>query len=412
MKNVLVEGVSHPTFRQQLGLVLWMIQGYGLGLVTFLAFFPRLHHVQEYLFFFLLLGAVAAVGVDCQAMWVRSPIDVALFAYVGWVLLTIPFATDPAYSFSEWRKLAAQVLVFFWAFRLATGVDSEGVMRRVMAAVLLGTLVLSSYALIDFVSQGGSWKGRGIRARAPYSDCNALTTYMVLVIPIVLSLVLSAKDRWLRTASGVAVGLAALAQLFTYTRAGWVASVSQQIIFWVYLGRRKLLLWMGAAAVLLVIGLGVLSYEGYQQGVTSTHSFFERVDVWEIGALEVMSHPLVGMGYGDATFMKLFAERPEAGLAAGLHSTFLMIAMGSGMPALMLFLAVFATAMWKLISRSRDTSDFALRVFFISVAIMIFGFGLRNVFDHMFVGSLAYLFWILTAVGLARTMSGPNGIKE
>jgi putative inorganic carbon (hco3(-)) transporter len=235
---------------------------------------------------------------------------------------------------------------------------------------------------------------------------------MVLVIPIMLSLVLSAKERWLRTASGVAVGLAALAQLFTYTRAGWMASIIQQAVFWFYIGRRKVLLWIGVVAVLMVIGLGVLSYEGYQQGVTATHSLLERVAVWKIGILEVVSHPLVGVGYGDATFIKRFADRPEAGPAPNLHSTFLMIAMGAGVPGLALFLAIFVKTLWELVICYRKTDEFGFRAFVLGIAVMIVGFCLRNLFDHMFIGSLAYLFWILTAIGLASTIRGASTVSR
>ena len=56
-----------------------------------------------------------------------------------------------------------------------------------LSAAVLGSMVLSSYALIDFLIRGGTWGDRFIRAGAPHSDYNWLTTYMVLVIPMLVA---------------------------------------------------------------------------------------------------------------------------------------------------------------------------------------------------------------------------------
>jgi hypothetical protein len=49
-------------------------------------------------------------------------------------------------------------------------------------------------------------------------------------------------------------------------------------------------------------------------------------------------------------------------------------------------------------------SDSGTYAVMIATAIMIIGFAVRNLFDYMFAGSLAYLFWILTANGLAHRL--------
>ena len=51
-------------------------------------------------------------------------------------------------------------------------------------------------------------------------------------------------------------------------------------------------------------------------------------------------------------------------------------------------------------------SDRVVYALTIGVAIMVIGFAVRNLFDYMFAGSLAYLFWILLAAGMSRAMNG------
>lgn len=402
--KVLEEPVPRSVIRQLVVPTAWTIQGFGLVLVTFLSFIPRLHHLQEYLFFTLLLVAVGVAWLEGRPAWIRTPMDLPLFLFVGWVLLTIPFATDPAYSFAEWRKLVAHVLVFYWALMVVCVRNDRATRHRILATVTVGTLALSVYGLIDFVWQGGSWKGRGIRAGAPSSNSIVLSTYLVIALPLLAAAAASMPIRWMRAGCGGVFGLAALTQIVTYTRGGWVGSIAEGIAFGLLSGSRRLMMGILGGGLAFGVGLLFLSLFGYQQGVTSTHSLIERVAVWQLGIQEVMAHPLLGVGYGDYTFRMRFGGYVEAELATGLHNTFLMVAMGSGVPALMFLVAVLARAVWQLLQYSRHLSDRTVYAFVIAIAIMIVGFAVRNLFEYMFAGSLANLFWILVATGVAQTI--------
>src|SRR6188768_506739 len=164
--------------------LIWQLQVYGLAGITLLTFFPRLFRFQEHVFFLFFVVTIAVAWVEKVNPYVRTRLDIPLIAFVSWVLLTIPFAIDPAYSFSEWRKFVASILVFYWTmFVLRVRADEEPT-RKILFVVVLGSFVLSILALEDFILRGGSWRDRLVRATAPSSDYNWLTTYFVLVIPI------------------------------------------------------------------------------------------------------------------------------------------------------------------------------------------------------------------------------------
>ncbi len=65
----------------------------------------------------------------------------------------------------------------------------------------------------------------------------------------------------------------------------------------------------------------------------------------------MVQHPLVGVGYGNDTFLKLHAAEVEAEKGKGpeervlpaLHNTFAMVLMGSGVPAIILFIWIFVS---------------------------------------------------------------------
>jgi len=376
--------------------------------ITFLSFFPGLFHSQEYAFFLLLAVALYLAWVERINPWIRTPIDLPLLGFVGWVLCTVPFAADPAYSFSEWRKLVAQVLVFYWTMFVLRSHRRSELSQQIVWAVVLGSLVLSGFALVDFVLHGGTWRDRLVRAGAPYSDYNWLTTYLVLVIPILIGWVVIHRTFGARALGILTLVMAGFAQVASYTRAGWVAHLAQAVGFGLMAGRHRLVIWVLAGAIAMGGGLFAVSEIGYQRSTVDPWTISARVKTWRLGLHQVVQHPLVGVGYGNDTFLKVHQAEIEAekGKSAmekvlpGLHNTFAIVLMGSGVPAIILFIWIFVRIVSALTRQWRRSTAAETQGILVAVAVVTVGFATRNLFDYMFAGSLAHLFWILVAVGL------------
>lgn len=391
--------------------VLWKVQVYGLVGITFLSFFPRLFHFQEYVFFFLLALTLYIAWVEGINPWNRTPIDLQLLGFVGWVLCTVPFAVDPAYSLSEWRKLAVQVLVFYWAMFVLRSHRRIELYQQILWAVLLGGLVLSGFALVEFLLHGGTWRDRLVRAGAPYSDYNWLTTYLVLVIPILIGWVVIYRTFWARALGILTLVMAGFAQVAAYTRAGWVAHFVQGLGFGLMTGRQRLVIWILMGALAMGGGLSAISQKGYQKDTIDPWTLSARVKTWQLGVQQVIQYPIVGVGYGNETFLKIYTAEVEAekGKGAeekvlpGLHNTFAMVLMGSGVPALIFFVWALVRIVRELaLSHGQPVLQRAgMLLLPPAISLAVVGFAVRNAFDYMFAGSLATLFWILVAVGLS-----------
>jgi putative inorganic carbon (HCO3(-)) transporter len=384
----------------------WTVQGYGLALLTFLTFFPGWSHAWEVLFVTLLLTAGCVALLDGESPWVRTPIDLPVALFAGWVLLTVPFATDAGYSLVEWRKLIAKLLAFYWAL-LVLKHDWDGVMtRRLLVALALGAAVMSVYAGFNFVERGGSLKDRLWRAAAPASDYNWLSTYMIIVLPIIAALAMTALEFRARIAFTAVLALGVLAQFLSYTRAGWLGTAIEVFAFGWLVGRRKLAVGFLAASLVFSAGLWWAAKIGYQQFTVSTETWDYRVAVWQRGVSEILMQPLVGYGYGNDTFPMRFGGHPLDGGPSGLLNLFLMVALGSGIPALAFLLWVFGATVLSLVKRACQEPGTARSWLMIGVAVMVLGMAVRNMFDYMFAGSLAYLYWIVTATGFSQKAPG------
>ncbi|RPH82059.1 MAG: O-antigen ligase family protein [Nitrospiraceae bacterium] len=301
-----------------------------------------------------------------------------------------------------------QVLVFYWAMFVLRRDRPIELSRHVIWTVVSGSLALSGFALVNFILRGGTWRDRLVRAGAPYSDYNWLATYLVLVIPILIWWAVNQRAFWTRALAILTLVMAGLAQAASYTRAGWVAHIAQAVGFGFMAGRRRLIIGVLVGTIAMGGGLFVVSERGYQRDTIDSWTINTRLKTWRLGLHEVVQHPLVGVGYGNDTFTKVHSAEIAADetknvkerMLKGLHNTFAMVLMGSGVPAIILFIWIFVRIVSTLMRQWWRMAAHETQGLLVAVAVVTVGFVTRNLFDYMFTGSLAYLFWIMVAAGL------------
>jgi len=116
---------------------------------------------------------------------------------------------------------------------------------------------------------------------------------------------------------------------------------------------------------------------------------------------------LVGIGFGKDNFQRVmgeeylkYAKEENLIFTGGTHNTFVDFAVGSGIPALVSFVWVLCTVVYRAINLPQDAKDTAQSLAAAALLTLIAGVCVRLFFDHMLVGTMATQFWILVALGL------------
>jgi O-antigen ligase len=142
-----------------------------------------------------------------------------------------------------------------------------------------------------------------------------------------------------------------------------------------------------------------------------------RIMVWQLGLEQLWEHPLVGIGFGKSNFYHVAqadvspAPSDDGGppMATGLHNTFLDIAVGAGIPAGLAYLWVMAEAMRTGFRRAQSMKESALAIWPMILMVMVVGVVVRNMFDDMWIGTMALQFWIL--VGLCISVPSEHEVE-
>ncbi len=341
---------------------------------------------------------------------VRTPFDQPIAAFVLWVGLTIPFATFPAYSLKEYGKLLQQVLVFYAVLHFFR----DGEHRRYLLGWSLAALVLvSAYGIAEF----NPTDPQAMRSFLPAEVW--LTTYLVMFLPVSLALAFEARSRWLRLFGGSVAALSACCLLLTHSRAGLVALVCELWAFGGLLRRRSAWGMAGSATAAVVVALAIVfaaDWAGMQSlerirsfiPIRSTpSSVIHRFDIWAFSLREIAAHPVVGIGYGKDNFKLVYADQPETvepGHAPvrvhGTHNILLYLALHVGLPGLLLFLWLIGSILRHLVKGFRSATEPVDRAVLLGASVATVGLVVRLLFDQMFVGTLAILYWVLLAAAV------------
>ncbi len=388
--------------------------------------FKRLLFVERNGFIILVVLLSLWCVVNRRHFFTRTPIDLPLLAFIGWVAVTVPFATSPLYSLKEFAKLLQQGLIFYvvvYFFR-------DGVSRKRLVWLLVGGLaVISAYGVKQFGDLVGP---RLYEAELMFVESVTpgevwLTTYLVMLIPLVLSLAYFLERPSARRWCSATAGLATLCLLLTYSRAGLLALLCEFAVLAWFVRRRPVLIGLAVSALVVVLGSAALfQYDATVRGgwkvragpaipMVDTGTLARRWEAWKFVAEELPKHWLAGAGYGKDKQKEVYGHSPDAQAGAGparypgTHNTFLDIALGVGLPGL----ALFVWLMWRIgataLGGFRRAGNPAAKAVLLGLGVSVVGLAVRLSFDHMLIGTLALQFWVLVALAMVVYTESSGG---
>ena len=417
---------------------------YGLVVIAFSLFFTQLDHIVEYIFFSLLIVWFLAHWKNGTLQWVKTPLDIPILLYVVWALICVPFAIDQAYSFHEWRKIVAKILLFFFVVHtVKTKQDVHNVLLAAAVGVGILALLESAYFfwlghavwdMAEEISCVRRWTSVSVygvdrlttcykiaRAGGFSGDWQWFSSYLVIGLPLLWVGWKMAEDNSsrFRILWAIGLGVSFVGLFLSHTRAAWVA-IAVQIFVYILLKIRNNWWWaFGGASLLFCVLLVLLSLPPVQQKMstlsafTEIHSLEVRFKTWSLALQDFSDRPLVGIGPGKHSFSKLHPDvgissehiewnaKPWDGLHANIHNTFLARLVQVGLPGFLFFSWIFIVIMSRGATLFQSSDEFASKLALFT-GLMVLGLITRNFFDDMFNGLVAYLFWLF--VGLCFSM--------
>ncbi|MCX5973884.1 MAG: O-antigen ligase family protein, partial [Coprothermobacterota bacterium] len=336
--------------------------------------------------------------------WVGFPLLVLLL----WCILSMAFTKVSFDVGFEGIRAILQTSLFFFA--TVNAIRTRRQLQRFFFILALMLAVVSLYAIYQYIIQvpvKPGWVDVDFeqdiisRSYSIFSSPNALSGYLVLFIPLLLVLLLEERAPAAKMLYLAVTGLAALALIFTLTRAAWLAC-GLSLIFLGILHDRRILLLVGLVGVLLPAFpefsqrfTTLISGEYWVKSATAG-----RLYRWQLGQQIAEGNPLFGSGPG--TFGGAVAFR--AGYWPGIYADnyYIKTMAEIGFPGLIFFLLTLLSLLVAGFQRIRSLTDRKLRNIGWGIEAGLIAFLIHMFTENLWEEpSLAVAFWMLGGIMLA-----------
>ena len=194
-------------------------------------------------------------------------------------------------------------------------------------------------------------------------DNNGFALALNMAIPLLVAVALTERSVWLRVGAGVLAAFTITAVIFTFSRGGLLTLAVIGLLLVIRSGRPV------TAVILLALAFGGLWHftsESFQEAYVNRaesigeyeedRSAMDRINAWTTALTVAREYPILGVG--PANFMMVYRRFGDPDSVRVVHNAYLQWLTDSGMPALLLFVAMLGVSiarLWKL-ERSHEES--------------------------------------------------------
>ncbi len=343
-----------------------------------------------------------------------SWIGVAVVGFVGWMLIADAFAPNAAKAFwSNFERMEGWMLLihlfgFFFAASAVLRVEKRW--RTWFLASLGVSVVIVGYALLQLAGVYAIHQG-STRIDASMGNSAYLAVYFLFSVFIAIWLALTEKRQWLKWSLIALAVLEGTLIFFTETRGtiiGLVLALALAALLTVFTASKNARR-VAAGVLALIIILAGIFYTARNSDFVQNNHILQRVasislkdgetrfTIWNMALKGVLERPI--LGWGQEGFNYVFNTHYNPSLYRQeqwfdrAHNAFIDWLTAGGVPAFLLYLSLFCSALI-LLWRSSELS----RPERIALTAALVGYAVHNlfVFDNLY--SYIYFFALLALI--------------
>ena len=315
-------------------------------------------------------------------------------------------------SFNKGKSLQIFALYFIFAFAyfiIVNTIKTKNEWYNMVTIFALSGLIVGMYGIYqNFFTEATALSGWvdkemfdeiKMRVYSTFDNPNVLGQYLVLSIPVVFALCVSAKKAAPRLIFFAIAAVMGVCLIFTWSRAAWVGIVLAIGFFVVMKDRR----WSTLCIVALLI-LPFVIPESIFSRITSIGDMKDsstayRVSVWIASFRIAKDYWLGGIGLGSGAFERIYQNYAlnGAGFALHSHNFYIQLVVEMGILGLVLFVAIIFMS-YKQIVSIRDKNSVNKNVA-LAIGGALIGYLFQGMAENLWYNyRMVFIFWIYLAI--------------
>lgn len=266
--------------------------------------------------------------------WTRETVILVLFS--GWMVLTTVFAAYPADAWPQLEKVAKILLMVFVTMMVMQSKE------RIHLLIWVTTLSLAFYGIkggIFTVLNGGVYHVWGPVGSFIQGN-NEMALALVMTIPLLRYLQLTANSAWIKHGMTLAMILTAVAIAGSQSRGAFLGVIAMGLFFWLKSTSKGFTGALVAIAAVLVLAIMPQQWFDRMDSIRDYErdsSALGRLNAWQMATNLAVQRP-IGGGFETFQAQMFAAYSPEPGRVHDAHSIYFEVLGEHGFIGLALFL--------------------------------------------------------------------------
>ena len=382
-----------------------------LSLTVFLTpFLPTMVCVAMLIFTGLTLGLKLLTTPDMKLKY--SKVNVWLLIFI----LIVGITAFTSISLEESLNIALVMIAFAFAyFIIINTIENKKQFKSILylfviAAALSAVYGIYQYIFGDVYSQAWldaeMFEDIKMRVYSTFENPNVYGEYLILAIPIAVSLFWTEKGFWRKTFLLGIVAITTLAMVLTFSRGCWLGILLALAILAIIIDRRFIILGLIGLMCLPFVLPDTIIQRFTSIGDMSDSSTSYRVYIW-MGSLAMLKdYWFSGVGLGETSFNTIYPLYSYNNIQAPhSHNLFLQIVSQFGILGLIMFLGV----VYNFYKEATISMLKKKNILLAGILAGMTGFFLESMFDYTWYNyRVILIFWMVLAFGIVASKLGEN----
>lgn len=325
---------------------------------------------------------------------------------------------------SSMPKMLVFICFMLGYFVVKNTVRSPVLVRKCLYSLTVSSVIVAFYGLYQnfFGTPSTVWQDTAMfseikgRVVSTFANPNVLGEYLILIFPIILALMATAKHVNERFALLLAAAANCACLIFTWSRGAWLGFAVSLILFLCLSSKHFFtagILMLPPLAVVLFFGSGTSIIRRFTSLGDSSTSY--RLGIWRGVLLMLADVFYFGIGIGEGAFADIYPFYALSGIETAPHShnLYLQITVELGLFALIAFLIfIFVFAQCSL-SFCKNAVSKSNKTISLGILCGIVAFLIQGMTDYVWYNyRLFLLFWMMAGLGIAHIFTAKSTAEE
>lgn len=346
-----------------------------------------------------------AITKDFKLKYFKTNVWILIF------VLVVGISAMTSISLEESRNIALLMGAFILSyFVVINTIENKKQFKFILYLFIIATVLTAVYGLYqykygDLYSQAwldtDMFEDIKMRVYSTFENPNVYGEYLILAIPIIISLMWKEKGIAKKLMLLAALGITMLAMVLTFSRGCWLGAMFAIALLAVMIDRRFIILGILALMAMPFVLPETIINRFMSIGNMGDSSTSYRVYIW-LGTLAMLKdYWFSGIGMGITSFNTVYPIYSYNNVTTPhSHNLFLQIVVEYGIVGLIIFAGVMYNFYKETIISVFKNKNVVTMGFISGVS----GFMIESLFDHTWYNyRVVLIFWIVIALGILST---------